>query len=197
MIEQVLKARNLYQAYGQVSQNEGSAGVDGMSVNELGQDLDNKLLKLMTSDRDHRHETQPILGVAIPKGNGKTRQLGVPTVTDRVLQQAVSQIMATRFELEFKTHSYGFRPDKNAHQAVYQAQKNINEGYNYIVDIDLEQFFDQVNHSILLQLVYRKVKCRTTLWLLRKWLRAPMQVGGKLLKRRKGILKWSGLVGLN
>jgi RNA-directed DNA polymerase len=193
MIEQVLKARNLYKAYHQVAKNKGSAGVDGMSVSALGQHLDGKLLKLLSKVQDRSYEAQPILGVAIPKGNGKTRQLGVPTVIDRTLQQALTQIMVTRFELEFKTHSYGFRPSKNAHQAVYQAQKNINEGYQHIVDIDLEKFFDQVDHSIILQLVYRKVKCQTTMWLLRKWLRAPIQIGGKLLKRRKGIPQGSPL----
>lgn len=193
MIEQVLSARNLYQAFRQVAKNKGSAGVDGMVVGVLGQQLDDRILNLSSKVRTQCYEAQPILGVSIPKGNGKTRQLGVPTVIDRTLQQALTQIMATRFELEFKTHSYGFRPGKNAHQAVYQAQKNINEGFSHIVDIDLEKFFDQVDHCILLQLVYRKVKCQTTLWLLRQWLRAPMQIDGKLVKRRKGIPQGSPL----
>lgn len=193
MIEQVLQARNLYKAYGQIRQNRGSAGLDGMSVEALGQHLDESIKRLISEIESHQYEAQPILGVAIPKGNGKTRQLGVPTVTDRVLQQALSQIMAMRFEPEFKAHSYGFRPGKNAHQAVYRAKENINEGYGYIVDIDLEKFFDQVDHCILLQLIYRKVKCRTTLWLIRKWLRAPVQIGGRLVRRRRGIPQGSPL----
>jgi group II intron reverse transcriptase/maturase len=129
----------------------------------------------------------------IPKGEGKTRLLGVPTVIDRMLQQAASQVIATKFELEFKDHSYGFRPQKNAQQAVLQAQKYIHEGYQHIVDIDLKNFFDEVEHYILLQLIYRKVKCPTTLRLIRVWLRAPMQIGGKLTKRRKGIPQGSPL----
>jgi group II intron reverse transcriptase/maturase len=183
----------MYQAYRQLAKNQGSAGVDGMDVRTLGRELDKAVMQLSANIQTRNYEAQPILGVAIPKGNGKTRQLGVPTVTDRMLQQAVSQIMTSRFEFEFKTHSYGFRPGKNAHQAVYQAQKNINEGYQHIVDIDLEKFFDQVDHCILLQLIYRKVKCPTTLWLIRRWLRAPMQIGGKLVKRRKGIPQGSPL----
>ncbi len=158
-----------------------------MPVSELKHHLELNRDALLTSVLNHSYVPQPILGVVIPKGKGKTRQLGVPTVTDRMLQQAVSQIIAPKFELEFKDHSYGFRPRKNAHQAVLQSLKYINEGYQHIVDIDLKNFFDEVEHYILLQLLYRKVKCPTTLRLIRTWLRAPMQIKGKLIKRRKGI----------
>jgi group II intron reverse transcriptase/maturase len=119
--------------------------------------------------------------------------LGIPTVTDRLLQQAVSQVITIKFETEFKDHSYGFRPDRNAHQAVHQAQKNIHAGYGHIVDIDLKSFFDEVDHCILLQLLYRKVKCRLTLRLILKWLRAPILINGKLTKRRKGVPQGSPL----
>lgn len=129
----------------------------------------------------------------IPKSNGKERLLGVPTVVDRMLQQAVSQAIAPYFELEFKAHSYGFRPNRNAQQAVQQAQKYIHEGYKYIVDIDLKNFFDEVEHAILLQLIYRKVKCPITLRLIRKWLKAPIHIKGKLTRRRKGIPQGSPL----
>ena len=136
---------------------------------------------------------QAILGVAIPKGNGKERLLGIPTVVDRLLQQAVHQIISPKFELEFKEHNYGFRPEHNAHQAVQQAQKNIHDGYDYIVDIDLKSFFDEVDHGLLLQLLYSKVKCPITLHLIRNWLRVPIRVNGKLTKRIKGVPQGSPL----
>jgi group II intron reverse transcriptase/maturase len=121
------------------------------------------------------------------------RLLGIPTATDRLLQQAVSQVITVKFEPEFKDHSYGFRPDKNAHEAIHQAQKNIHSGYQHIVDIDLKSFFDEVDHCILLQLLYRKIKCPLTLGLIRKWLRVPILINGKLIKRRKGVPQGSPL----
>jgi group II intron reverse transcriptase/maturase len=164
-----------------------------MPVTHLKEYLELNTDTLVRSILDHSYTPQPILGVSIPKGNGKMRQLGVPTVVDRVLQQAVSQVMMPKFEVEFKDHSYGFRPRKNAHQAVLRSQKYINEGYQHIVDIDLKNFFDEVEHYILLQLIFRKVKCPVTLNLIRKWLRAPIQIDGKLVKRRKGIPQGSPL----
>lgn len=193
MIEKVINRRNLQRACKQVLANKGSAGVDGMTVKELSAHLRKNRDKIATSIVNGKYLPQPILGVEIPKSNGKTRLLGVPTVTDRVLQQAVSQVILLRFETEFKPHSYGFRPNRNALQAVQQAQTNINEGYQHIVDIDLKNFFDEVDHCILLQLLYSKVKCRVTLRLIRKWLRAPIMISGKLTKRRKGVPQGSPL----
>jgi RNA-directed DNA polymerase len=164
-----------------------------MPVSQLKEHLEETRDTLLTSILNDKYVAQPILGVVIPKGEGKTRLLGVPTVIDRMLQQAASQVIAPKFELEFKSHSYGFRPQKNAHQAVLQSKKYINEGYQHIVDIDLKNFFDEVEHYIILQLLYRKVKCPFTLRLIRLWLRAPMQIGGKLVKRRKGIPQGSPL----
>jgi len=164
-----------------------------MSVNSLSKHLKENRDKIVTSMIQGNYLPQAILGVAIPKSQGKYRLLGIPTVTDRLLQQAVCQVVSSSFELEFKEHSYGFRPNRNAHQAVQQAQQNIHEGYDHIVDIDLKNFFDEVDHCILLQLLYRKVKCRLTLLLIRKWLRAPMFIKGKLVKRRKGVPQGSPL----
>ena len=187
MIEQVLKRKNLYKAYRQVVRNKGAAGIDGMTVEELSVYLEANRDKIITSILNCIYVPNAILAVEIPKSNGKTRLLGIPTVTDRWLQQAVSQVLMTKFELNFEPVSYGFRPEKNTQQAVSQSLKYINDGFQDIVDIDLKGFFDEVDHTKLLQLIYNKVKCPTTLRLIRKWLRAPIQIKGKLHKRRKGM----------
>jgi len=193
MIEQVLSRKNLFKAYRKVVQNKGSAGVDGMQVFELYSFLEYNRDKIAISILNHTYVPSPIKGVEIPKSNGKTRLLGVPTVVDRWLQQAVSQVLMTKYELTFEDHSYGFRPEKNIHKAVTQALNSINDGYQDIVDIDLKGFFDEVDHSVLLELIYQRVKCPTTLRLIRKWLRAPIQISGKLHKRRKGVPQGSPL----
>ncbi|UII32234.1 group II intron reverse transcriptase/maturase [Fulvivirga ulvae] len=193
MIEKVLQPKNLYRAYHQVVRNKGASGVDGMKVSELKSYIDGNRKAVLTSILNRMYVPRAIRGVEIPKSNGKTRLLGVPTVVDRWLQQAVNQQLAIRFELDFEAESYGFRPRKNLHQAVTQSLKNINDGYQDIVDIDLKGFFDEVQHYKLLQLIYNKVKCPTTLWLIRKWLRAPIQINGKLHKRRKGMPQGSPL----
>ncbi len=193
MIEKVIDRRNLRLAAQHVKANKGSAGVDGMGVSELTSYLKIHRDKLCSDIVLGKYRPQPILGVEIPKSNGKTRLLGIPTVIDRTLQQAVSQAIMLRFETEFRPYSYGFRPNRYAQQAVQQAQEYINEGYQYIVDIDLKNFFDEVDHCKLMQLVYSKVKCPITLRLIRKWLRAPIQIKGKLVRRRKGVPQGSPL----
>ena len=193
MIEQVLKRKNLLKAHRQVVRNKGTSGVDGMSVQELTSHIEANRDRILTDILNHRYVPQAIRGVEIPKSNGKVRLLGVPTVTDRWLQQSVSQVLMSKYELDFEDHSYGFRPEKNIHKAVTQALKYINDGYQDIVDIDLKGFFDEVDHAVLLELLYQKVKCRTTLRLIRKWLRAPILIKGKLIRRRKGMPQGSPL----
>ena len=153
MIKQVINRRNMHLAYQQVVRNKGSAGVDGMGVNKLKQHIQKDREAIVLSIINGGYLPRPILGVHIPKSNGKTRLLGIPTVTERWLQQAVAQTITPLFEYEFKDHSYGFRPNKNAHQCIQQSQQYINEGYNHIVDIDLKSFFDEIDHCLLLQLV--------------------------------------------
>lgn len=193
MIAEVLKRKNLYRACRQVVRNKGSAGIDGMTVYELESHLESNRDKIITEVLNHTYVPDAILAVEIPKGKGKTRLLGIPTVTDRWLQQAVSQVLATKFELSFEPFSYGFRPEKNSQQATSQALKYINNGYQDIVDIDLKEFFDEVDHMKLLQLIYNRVKCSATLRLIRKWLRAPIWIKGRLHKRRKGMPQGSPL----
>lgn len=187
MIAQVLEATNLYKAARQVMRNKGASGIDSMSHQKLPEYIRENRSELLLSICNNSYVPQAILGVSIPKGKGKTRLLGIPTVVDRWLQQAVSQQLMTKFEYEFETFSYGFRPQKNIQKAVLQAQRYINDGYQDIVDIDLKGFFDEVDHCILLQLIYNKVQCPTTLRFIRKWLRVPISIHGKLHKRRKGI----------
>ena len=180
-------------AYRQVLSNQGSAGVDGISVKELYAYLSKNREQIEDNIRQGKYLPQPIRGVEIRKKNGKTRLLGIPTVIDRLLQQAVGQVLAIKFETEFEDYSYGFRPNRNAQQAVLKAQQYINSGYTHIVDIDLKSFFDEVDHNILLQLLHHRVKCRLTLRLIRKWMRAPIAINGKLTKRRKGVPQGSPL----
>ena len=193
MIEQILFRKNMLRAMYKVQKNHGSAGVDHMPVMKLSELLAIDKEQLTAKVRSGRYLPQSILGVEIPKGKGKTRLLGIPTVTDRLLQQAVLQVITARFEFEFSDSSFGFRPNRNVGQAVLKAQGYINEGFQYIVDIDLKTFFDEVDHCYLLGLLYRKVKCSETLRLIRKWLRSPIQIDGKLVKRRKGVPQGSPL----
>ncbi len=193
MIERVVHPYQLQKALEHVIANKGSAGVDGISVREIRKKFADKKLQLIKAIKTGSYQVQPILGITIPKGNGKTRLLGIPTTTERVLQQAVAQGIAPLFEPEFSSNSYGFRPNKNARQAVGQAREYIHQGLNHIVDTDLKNFFDEVDHCLLLNLVYQKVKCKTTMRLIRKWLRAPIKINGKLQKRRKGVPQGSPL----
>jgi len=193
MIAKVVTARNLTIARNKVIGNKGSSGVDGMPVSALRDFINLNRATIVGQLISCSYRPQAIKGVSIPKPKGKTRLLGVPTVVDRWLQQAVSQQLAIHFELDFEAESYGFRPRKNLQQAVLKSRSYINDGYQGIVDIDLKGFFDEVQHYKLLQLIYNKVKCRTTLWLIRKWLRAPILKNGRLYKRRKGLPQGSPL----
>jgi len=187
MIEKIIQRKNMRLACEHVVSNKGSAGVDHMSVKELADFVKINRDLVVSAMCEEEYLPQAILGVEIPKSNGKMRLLGIPTVIDRWLQQSVSQVIGPKFESVFKEHSYGFRPNKSTQQAVLLAQRYINDGNQYIVDIDLKNFFDEVDHNLLMQLLYRKVRCPITLRLIRKWLRAPIVIKGKLVKRRKGV----------
>ncbi len=185
MIGKLLDKRNLNLAYKRVYANEGAGGADGMSVTELHHHLQQNGNELVNKILAGSYQPSAIKGVEIPKPNGTTRLLGVPTATDRVFQQALHQVFEPLFEPGFHENSYGFGPQRNAHQAVLQSQEYINEGYQYVIDIDLKSFFDEVNHELLLGLIYRKVKCNLTLKLLRKFLRAPIQKSGSCTSGEK------------
>jgi group II intron reverse transcriptase/maturase len=187
MIERVLAAGNITKACYEVVKNKGAGGVDKMPVRKLKAYLDTNRDKLCESVRKGDYLPQPIRRKQVPKGNKKKRLLGIPTAVDRMLQQAVLRVVMPHYELEFSEDSYGFRPNRNTHQAVSKALNYINSGFQNIVEIDLKAFFDEVDHVLLLELIYRKVKCKETMRLLRRWLRAPIEIEGKLVKRRKGV----------
>ena len=193
MIKQLTSKRNLNQAYLQVVCNKGAGGVDKVQVNELGSILRAKGSEHIEQIETESYQTSPILGVEIKKSNGGTRLLGIPTVQDRLYQQALHQVLQPIFEEDFQEHSYGFRPNRNAHQAIEQSLEHIDSGYQDIIDIDLKSFFDEVDHAVLLELIYEKVKCRATLKLLRSFLKAPIQIRGKIHKRTKGVPQGSPL----
>jgi len=187
LIEKILQPANLTEACKEVVRNKGAGGVDGMKVSELKAHLDEHRSTLTDLIRNGNYHAQPIRGKEISKGNGKMRLLGIPIAIDRMLQQAVLRVVMLSYEREFSSYSYGFRPNRNTHQAVSKSLHYINSGYQHIVEIDLKGFFDNVDHVLLLQLLYRKIKCKTTMSLIRRWLRAPLEKDGKLIKRRKGV----------
>ena len=193
MIEQVINKKNLNDAYLRVYGNKGAAGVDGLQVTDLKSTLKAHGNTYNEQIEREGYQVSPILGIEIPKSNGKTRLLGVPTVVDRVYQQALHQVLQPIFEADFQQHSYGSGPNRNAHQAVTQSLSNINSGYQDVVNMDLKSFFDEVEHRLILDLIYKKVKCKATMKLLRSFLRAPIQINGKLIKRRKGVPQGSPL----
>ncbi len=160
MIAKILQGKNLDKAYRRVIGNKGSCGVDRMEVTDLQEYLSTHQSYIVRDILAGNYLPDAIIGVEIPKPNGKKPLLGIPTVVDRWLQQAVSQQLMTRFELGFSDYSYGFRPKKNMQQALTQSLAYINQGYSDIVDIDLSKFFDEVAHYKILQLIYEKLSAR-------------------------------------
>lgn len=169
-MEQILSKDNLNAAYLQVVRNKGAAGVDGMTVEELGPYLWENGETIREQLRTRKYKPQPVRRVEIPKPEGGVRKLGVPTVADRFVQQAVAQVLTPIFEEQFHDHSYGFRPNRCAQQAVLKALEMMNDGHNWIVDIDLEKFFDTVDHDKLMTMIGRTIKDGDVISLVRKFL---------------------------
>ena len=170
LMEQILSKDNLNAAYLQVVRNKGAAGIDGMTVEELGSYLSENGENIREELRTRKYKTQPVRRVEIPKPEGGTRKLGVPTVVDRFVQQAVAQVLTPIFEEQFHDHSYGFRPDRCAQQAVLKALEMLNDGHSWIVDIDLEKFFDTVDHDKLITIFGRTIKGGDVISVVRKLL---------------------------
>lgn len=186
LMSAVLERDNLMRAYERVVRNKGAPGVDGMTVGELKAYLKAHWPEIREQLREGRYQPRPVRRVEIPKPGGGHRLLGIPTVVDRLIQQALHQILSPLFEGEFSTHSYGFRPGRSAAQAVRQARDYIEEGRRWVVDVDLERFFDRVNHDILMSRIARKVKDKRILKLIRCYLQAGILEGGVTMARTEG-----------
>ena len=169
-MEQILSKDNLNAAYLQVVRNKGAAGVDGMTVEELGAYLSENGESIKEQLRARKYKPQPVRRVEIPKPDGGIRNLGVPTVVDRFVQQAVAQVLTPIFEEQFHDHSYGFRPNRCAQQAVLKALEMMNDGHSWIVDIDLAKFFDTVDHDKLMTIFGRTIKVGDVISVVRKLL---------------------------
>jgi len=185
-MEQVVERQNMLQALRRVQQNKGAPGVDGMDVKVLSFFLQEHWQGIREELLNDAYKPKPVRRVEIPKPDGGVRLLGIPTVFDRLIQQAFLQVLTPIFDPEFSEHSYGFRPGRSAHQAVKVAQKYIEEGYGYAVDIDLEKFFDRVNHDMLMARVARKVKDKRVLRLIRRCLQAGVMVNGVCMNTDEG-----------
>jgi group II intron reverse transcriptase/maturase len=187
MLEQILSPANLNAAYKRVKQNKGAGGIDEMEVESLKDYLIKEKEALVASILGGKYRPNPVRRVEIPKENGKKRQPGIPTVVDRVIQQAITQVLTPIYERQFSSHSYGFRPKRNAHQALQQCQRYITEGYRYAVDMDLEKFFDMVNQSKLVEVLSRTIKDGRVISLIHRYLQAGVIVANKFELSSTGV----------
>jgi RNA-directed DNA polymerase len=186
LMERILTRTNLNQAYKRIVRNKGSHGIDGMSVDELLPYLKENGDQLRKDILEGKYKVQSVRRVEIPKPDGGVRLLGIPTVIDRMIQQAIAQQLSLIFDYQFSDSSYGFRPSRSAHQAIKKAQEYMNEGYTWIVDIDLENYFDTVNHDKLMALVARKVQDKRVLKLIRTYLNSGVMINGVVTRTDKG-----------
>jgi len=186
-VEQVVKSDNMLDAWKQVRANKGAPGIDGITIEEFTAYAHENWKGIKASLLEGTYCPHPVKRVEIPKDNGGTRNLGIPGVMDRVIQQAITQVLTPVFDPHFSESSFGFRPNRSAHQAVKKVLKLIQRGYAYAVDIDLEKFFDMVNHDVLLERVSRKVRDKGILRLIGKYLRAGVVVNGRLNETSKGV----------
>lgn len=187
LMEAVVEKENMVAAMARVRSNRGAPGVDGMTVDELEMHLRTAWPVIKWELLHGGYQPSPVRGVEIPKPGGKgVRQLGIPTVVDRLVQQALHQVLEPLFDPDFSARSYGFRPGRSAHQAVVQAREYVSEGRRWVVDIDLEKFFDRVNHDILMERVSRKVRDKRVLVLIRRYLQSGLMRDGVTKNRSEG-----------
>lgn len=193
MLEKILNRRNIERAIRAVERNHGAGGVDDRQSDELRPFVNANCQSLLNSIREGSYQPSPVRKVEIPKATGGIRTLGIPTVVDRMIHQSVSQVLSPVWEEIFDKNSYGFRPGKSAHQAVLKAQAYLNEGNHWIIELDLEKFFDKVNHQKLMHLLSEKVKDKGTLLLINSFLKAGIMEGGLVSQRTEGTPQGSPL----
>ncbi len=193
LLKKVLHPVNLERALQKVVSNKGSAGVDGMKVTELRSYMQQHQGDIVRAIQDGMYQPQLVLGIEIPKFSGGFRLLGIPTAVDRLIQQAIHQILCPMYDIGFSAFSFGFRPNRGCHQAISLTLRYINSGYQDIIDLDLKSFFDVVNHDLLMSILYRKIKDERLLRLIRKYLKAGMMVGGVEQQREDGTPQGSPL----
>jgi group II intron reverse transcriptase/maturase len=187
LLEKILDRNNMNLAYKKVKKNKGSHGIDKLTIDELLEYLRENGADLRKSILEGNYKPLPVRRVEIPKDNGGKRKLGIPTVVDRVIQQAITQVLSPIFERTFSDNSYGFRPNRSAHDALKKCKEYINEGYKWSVDIDLKAYFDTVNQDKLIGLIYKEVKDIRVISLIRKFLQAGVMDNGILTKSNEGV----------
>ena len=186
LLEKILDDKNLYNAYKQVYKNKGASGVDGVTVEELGVYLFQHKEEIKEQIRNLKYKPSPVRRVEIPKENGKKRKLGIPTVVDRVIQQAIVQVITPLFEPLFSETSYGFRPSRSCEMAIIKVLEYFNDGYDWIVDIDLQAFFDHVNQDKLIGIIRRTIKDGRVVSLIRKYLVSGVMINGVVQPTKVG-----------
>ncbi|MCQ6963905.1 DNA polymerase [Methanolobus chelungpuianus] len=187
MLESILSRENMNRAYLKVKRNKGAGGVDKMEMDELLEHLKTHREEILTSLLNGSYKPYPVKRVEIPKENGKTRKLGIPTLVDRVIQQAILQILSPMYEKQFSETSYGFRPNRGCHNALKKCQEYANQGYWYVIDMDLEKFFDTVNQSMLMEILSRTIEDNRVLSLIQKFLNAGIMNKGMFIKSKQGV----------
>ena len=178
LIEKILSEENLNEAVKRVKTNKGACGIDKMPVGELEEYFRKHKEEIISSIMNMTYKPQPVKRVYIPKPNGKKRPLGIPTAVDRVVQQATAQVLSQIYDESFSDNSYGFRPKRSAHDAIDKVLNYLNEGYEWVIDLDIEKYFDTVNHDKLISILREKVNDKTTLHLIRSFLRAGVMENG-------------------
>ena len=186
LLAQALSRENLVAAWKRVKANKGSAGVDGLSIEQTTEHLKTQWPRIREELYSGKYRPQAVRRVEIPKAGGGTRELGIPTVVDRLIQQALLQVLQPGIEPTFSEFSYGFRPGRSAHDAVRQAKRYVQEGFQIVVDIDLEKFFDRVNHDILMDRLAKRIADKAVLRLTRLYLQAGIMADGVVMDRSEG-----------